>query len=59
MERQREELLKVLGRADPLRVAVLAREHLWEFPDDEVVRRALAAHAEMGEELRRILDEVN
>lgn len=42
-QRQREELLSALHRGDGTRSAVLAREHLDEFPHDEAVRHAVTA----------------
>jgi Flp pilus assembly protein TadD len=41
-ERQREQIRAAIARGHYARALVLAREHLAEFPDDEVVRNALA-----------------
>ena len=41
-ERQRQQVRAALARGHYARVLVLAREHLAEFPDDEIVRAALA-----------------
>ena len=45
-ERQQREIVSELALGNFARVIVLAREHLAEFPGDDVVRRAAdTAHA--------------
>jgi len=41
-ERQREQIRVAIERGHFARALVLAREHLAEFPDDGIVRAALA-----------------
>jgi hypothetical protein len=42
-ERQREQIRAAIARDHFARALVLAREHLAEFPDDDIVREAIAA----------------
>ena len=44
-ERQQEQITSALACGHYSRALVLAREHLAEFPDDDVVRDAAAAVA--------------
>lgn len=41
-ERQQQHIAAALDRGHYARVLVLSREHLSEFPDDDVVRKAAA-----------------
>lgn len=41
-ERQQQQIVVALEREHYARVLVLAREHLTEYPDDDVVRAAAA-----------------
>jgi len=45
-ERQQLQIVSALDRGHYARVLVLAREHLAEYPDDEVVKAAAAAARE-------------
>ena len=49
-ERQREQINVTMARGDYARALVLAREHLAEFPDDEIVRAALVEAREALEQ---------
>lgn len=64
-QRQRQDVLAAFRAGDGMRAAVLVREHLSEFPDDDAVFGAVAACiADPGcagpasDELRRILEQL-
>ena len=50
-ERQQEQIRAAINRQHYARVLVLAREHLAEFPDDDVVRAAFAEAWQAWEEV--------
>ena len=52
-ERQRQEIAAALARGHLARVVVLAREHLDEFPDDEVVSACATAASRAWHEPER------
>jgi hypothetical protein len=48
-ERQQQQIVTALDRRHYARVLVLAREHLAEYPDDDVVKAAVAVAREAWE----------
>jgi len=56
-QRQQAEVLGTLGAGDVRRALTLSREHLAEFPEDRLVRRAMIDSVELSGD-RSLRDEL-